>query len=84
MKRFPKSIFQSLSWKKALRKVAVEYSNYSLTVTMVVSFRVYKKSSPNGKLTVYLGRRDFVDHVSKNFVKNYLFDFWNGSHAIPL
>ena len=52
-----------------MRKVAVEYSNYSLTVTMVVSFRVYKKSSPNGKLTVYLGRRDFVDHVSKNFVK---------------
>lgn len=32
---------------------------------MVVSFRVYKKSSPNGKLTVYLGRRDFVDHVSE-------------------
>ncbi|CAB4068474.1 ARRB [Lepeophtheirus salmonis] len=26
--------------------------------------RVYKKSSPNGKITVYLGRRDFVDHIS--------------------
>ncbi|XP_072118645.1 beta-arrestin-1 isoform X3 [Mobula birostris] len=25
--------------------------------------RVFKKSSPNGKLTVYLGKRDFVDHV---------------------
>lgn len=24
--------------------------------------RVFKKSSPNSKLTVYLGRRDFVDH----------------------
>ncbi|KAM9820295.1 beta-arrestin-1 [Neosynchiropus ocellatus] len=24
---------------------------------------VFKKSSPNGKLTVYLGKRDFVDHV---------------------
>ena len=27
-------------------------------------FRVFKKGSPNGKITVYLGRRDFVDHVS--------------------
>ncbi|KAM9733833.1 beta-arrestin-1 [Menidia menidia] len=25
--------------------------------------RVFKKASPNGKLTVYLGRRDFVDQV---------------------
>ncbi|MGH0187945.1 UNVERIFIED_CONTAM: hypothetical protein FKN15_027484 [Acipenser sinensis] len=24
---------------------------------------VFKKASPNGKLTVYLGKRDFVDHV---------------------
>lgn len=32
---------------------------------MVVSFRVFKKSSPNSKLTIYLGRRDFVDHVSE-------------------
>ncbi|KAK2706135.1 beta-arrestin-1-like [Artemia franciscana] len=26
--------------------------------------RVFKKSSPNGKITVYLGKRDFVDHLS--------------------
>uniref|UniRef100_T1IZ20 Arrestin C-terminal-like domain-containing protein n=1 Tax=Strigamia maritima TaxID=126957 RepID=T1IZ20_STRMM len=26
--------------------------------------RVFKKSSPNGKITVYLGKRDFVDHVT--------------------
>lgn len=26
--------------------------------------RVFKKSSPNSKLTVYLGKRDFVDHLS--------------------
>ncbi|XP_055903979.1 beta-arrestin-1 [Eupeodes corollae] len=26
--------------------------------------RVFKKSSSNGKITVYLGKRDFVDHVS--------------------
>ncbi|KAK1786050.1 hypothetical protein P4O66_017786, partial [Electrophorus voltai] len=24
---------------------------------------VFKKASPNGKLTVYLGKRDFIDHV---------------------
>ena len=28
------------------------------------SFRVFKKGSPNGKITVYLGRRDFVDHIT--------------------
>uniref|UniRef100_A0A3B3VTC7 Beta-arrestin-1 n=1 Tax=Poecilia latipinna TaxID=48699 RepID=A0A3B3VTC7_9TELE len=27
------------------------------------AYRVFKKASPNGKLTVYLGKRDFVDHV---------------------
>uniref|UniRef100_A0A4W4HEM4 Beta-arrestin-1 n=1 Tax=Electrophorus electricus TaxID=8005 RepID=A0A4W4HEM4_ELEEL len=27
------------------------------------SHRVFKKASPNGKLTVYLGKRDFIDHV---------------------
>ncbi|XP_026286471.1 beta-arrestin-2 [Frankliniella occidentalis] len=26
--------------------------------------RVFKKSSANGKITVYLGKRDFVDHLS--------------------
>ena len=26
--------------------------------------RVFKKGSPNGKITVYLGRRDFVDHIT--------------------
>lgn len=26
--------------------------------------RVYKKSSLNGKITVYLGKRDFVDHIA--------------------
>ncbi|XP_021945698.1 beta-arrestin-1 isoform X2 [Folsomia candida] len=25
--------------------------------------RVFKKSAPNGKVTVYLGKRDFVDHL---------------------
>ncbi|KAM6426945.1 arrestin-C isoform 1-T1 [Liasis olivaceus] len=25
--------------------------------------KVYKKTSPNGKLSIYLGKRDFVDHV---------------------
>eukprot|EP00088_Acartia_fossae_P048248 TRINITY_DN5261_c0_g1_i1.p1 TRINITY_DN5261_c0_g1~~TRINITY_DN5261_c0_g1_i1.p1 ORF type:complete len:453 (+),score=89.12 TRINITY_DN5261_c0_g1_i1:44-1402(+) len=26
--------------------------------------RVFKKGSPNGKITVYLGKRDFVDHMT--------------------
>ncbi|XP_041352747.1 arrestin red cell-like [Gigantopelta aegis] len=26
--------------------------------------RVFKKSSPNGKITTYLGKRDFIDHLS--------------------
>lgn len=26
--------------------------------------RVFKKSSPNSKITVYLGKRDFIDHLS--------------------
>jgi len=30
---------------------------------MVVAVKVFKKTSPNGKLNVYLGRRDFVDHL---------------------
>ncbi|XP_055382591.1 phosrestin-1 [Condylostylus longicornis] len=30
---------------------------------MVVSVKVFKKTTPNGKLTFYLGRRDFVDHL---------------------
>lgn len=30
---------------------------------MVVAVKVFKKTSPNGKLTVYLGKRDFLDHL---------------------
>ena len=33
---------------------------------MVVSFKVFKKASPNSKVTVYLGRRDFIDHVTES------------------
>uniref|UniRef100_A0A667YHF7 Arrestin beta 2 n=1 Tax=Myripristis murdjan TaxID=586833 RepID=A0A667YHF7_9TELE len=29
------------------------------------TFRVFKKSSPNCKVTVYLGKRDFVDHLDQ-------------------
>ncbi|GAB0091325.1 Phosrestin-2 [Sergentomyia squamirostris] len=31
---------------------------------MVVNFKVFKKSSPNGKVTMYMGKREFVDHLS--------------------
>lgn len=30
---------------------------------MVVAVKVFKKTSPNTKLTVYLGKRDFIDHL---------------------
>lgn len=31
---------------------------------MVNAVKVFKKTAPNGKVTAYLSRRDFVDHVS--------------------
>ncbi|GLH00491.1 Arrestin homolog [Gryllus bimaculatus] len=31
---------------------------------MVFNFKVFKKVSPNGKITLYLGKRDFVDHIT--------------------
>ncbi|XP_072759565.1 phosrestin-2 [Anoplolepis gracilipes] len=31
---------------------------------MVANFKVYKKCSPNSKLAVYLGKRDFIDYLS--------------------
>ena len=40
-------------------------STSELTKAFSIMFtRVFKKGSPNGKITVYLGRRDFVDHIS--------------------
>lgn len=32
--------------------------------TFLCFCRVFKKSSSNGKITVYLGKRDFVDHIT--------------------
>uniref|UniRef100_A0A8C2GAU3 Arrestin, beta 2b n=1 Tax=Cyprinus carpio TaxID=7962 RepID=A0A8C2GAU3_CYPCA len=34
-----------------------------MTCSLSPHYRVFKKSSPNCKLTVYLGKRDFVDHL---------------------
>ncbi|XP_066964875.1 phosrestin-2-like [Macrobrachium rosenbergii] len=31
---------------------------------MVFSFHVFRKSAPNGKVSVYVGRRDFTDHLT--------------------
>lgn len=31
---------------------------------MVVNFKVFKKCSPNGKITLYMGKRDYVDNIS--------------------
>jgi beta-arrestin len=32
--------------------------------TISNNFRVFKKSSPNGKITTYLGKRDYIDYKS--------------------
>ncbi|KAH9629646.1 hypothetical protein HF086_001618 [Spodoptera exigua] len=32
--------------------------------TMVYNFKVFKKCAPNGKITLYMAKRDFVDHIS--------------------
>nr|BBE28980.1 arrestin homolog [Stenopsyche marmorata] len=34
-----------------------------LSLVFVVAVKVFKKTTPNGKVTVYLGRRDFIDHL---------------------
>ncbi|KAL7286105.1 hypothetical protein TKK_0019619 [Trichogramma kaykai] len=34
-----------------------------LLMAYVAAVKVYKKTTPNGKVTVYLGKRDFVDHL---------------------
>jgi len=34
-----------------------------LLALQVVAVKVFKKTSPNGKITVYLGKRDFVDRL---------------------
>nr|CAI5863590.1 unnamed protein product [Callosobruchus analis] len=31
---------------------------------MVVAVKVFKKTTPNGKVTVYLSKRDFIDHLT--------------------
>lgn len=32
---------------------------------MVYALKVFKKTSPNGKVCVYLGKRDFIDNITK-------------------
>ena len=38
-------------------------SNKEIRTVGVESDRIFKKSSPNSKLTVYIGKRDFVDYI---------------------
>ena len=49
-----------------LEEQAVECSDFQLKrlANMAVNFKVYKKSSPNGKIALYLGKRDFIDYLS--------------------
>ncbi|XP_042239332.1 arrestin homolog [Homarus americanus] len=46
--------------QRFLTRVNSNHSNFS----MVNAVKVFKKTAPNGKITVYLGRRDFVDNTS--------------------
>lgn len=32
---------------------------------MVYALKVFKKTSPNSKVTVYLGKRDYIDNITK-------------------
>lgn len=34
-----------------------------VSLAFVVAVKVFKKTTPNGKVTVYLGKRDFIDHM---------------------
>ncbi|XP_026328474.1 arrestin homolog [Hyposmocoma kahamanoa] len=34
-----------------------------ISLAFVVAVKVFKKTTPNGKITVYLGKRDFIDHM---------------------
>ncbi|CAH0387162.1 unnamed protein product [Bemisia tabaci] len=34
-----------------------------ILLAYVVAVKVFKKTTPNGKVTVYLGKRDFIDHL---------------------
>ncbi|RWS25973.1 arrestin: lateral eye-like protein, partial [Leptotrombidium deliense] len=45
-----------------LKAVLIETMLSILFLVYVVAVKVYKKTSPNGKLTVFLGNRDFGDH----------------------
>ncbi|ESN92252.1 hypothetical protein HELRODRAFT_89686 [Helobdella robusta] len=40
------------------------YNCFFINLFIYYFRRVFKKSSPNSKLTVYLGKRDFIDHLS--------------------
>ncbi|KAG5317516.1 ARRH protein, partial [Pseudoatta argentina] len=36
-----------------------------LFLVFIVAIKVFKKTTPNGKITVYLGKRDFIDHLDR-------------------
>jgi beta-arrestin len=49
-----------------------------MSLTSAVYFRVFKKTSPNGKITTYLGKRDFLDRGSSvDLIGMYIFDSLN-------
>jgi len=36
-----------------------------MTQRSQIALKVFKKTSPNSKVTVYLGKRDFVDNITR-------------------
>jgi len=58
------TLFPSSSSSKSSPQVVLPSDRAEQINKMVVSFKVFKKSSPNGKIIVYLAKRDFVDNIS--------------------
>lgn len=69
------------SKRQATRCVICQIANKSESLIFFFLYffrvRVFKKSSANGKITVYLGKRDFVDHITHvDPIGEFLFCFW--------
>ncbi|XP_042887870.1 beta-arrestin-1-like [Penaeus japonicus] len=46
------------------QSICTQHAHSAAPCISASGFSVFKKSSPNGKITVYLGKRDFVDHIT--------------------
>ncbi len=59
---------KNCSWKEEFSKYVILFCKLAgcskIRQLFLVCGRVFKKASTDGRITVYLGRRDFVDHVT--------------------